>query len=215
MSSASVSLSLLLYLSVYLFSSLLSLSLCFTCLGYTVSPVILEAFVPYCLYIFCLKGSAIFLLSLLHSGLTWQFMWTYFQVTISAHCFHHDLYLSCDLSFNIHEFKQLQCATFAHDISARNPELWVFATHIFLIFLTSPSLTHFLSYTFLFISLCVFMCTMCVRPSSVFFFPWSCVGLWDRLPVMVLPCCFALFRVTATFLTCSFFSDSASWSEWS
>ncbi len=55
---------------------------------------------------------------------------------------------------------------------------------------TSIQYTHFLdlshiplSKTFpflhlsLYLSLCVFMCTMCVRPSRVFFH-WSCVALW-------------------------------------
>ncbi len=90
---------------------------------------------------------------------------------------------------------------------------------------TSIQYTHFLdlshiplSKTFpflhlsLYLSLCVFMCTMCVRPSRVFF-TGAVLLCGDRLPVMVLPCCFSLFRVTAIFLTCSFFSDSASWSE--
>lgn len=102
-------LSLSFCLSVHISSA--SLSLCFTCLGYTVSPVTLEAFVPCCLNV-CLKGSAVFLLSLLHSCLTCQkflqYVWTFCQVTISVHYFHCDLDLSCDISFDTHEFKQLR-----------------------------------------------------------------------------------------------------------
>lgn len=103
---------------------------------------------------------------------SFQFMWTYFQVIISV--FTMTFTFSCDFSFNIHEFKQLQYATFAH-ILAQYPEQLVFSTHIFLIFLTSPSLTHLLS---LYLSLCVFMCTMCVRPSRVFSLELCCsVGI--------------------------------------
>ncbi len=165
----------------YLFLSTLisSLTLFLFHLGHTVSHVTLEAFVLCYMYV-CLKGSTVFLLS----PTFWPYLSKVFSLCghISRLLFLFSLwplsFISCDLSFNIHEFKQLQCATFAHDISARYPEPRVFSTHIFLIFLTSPSLSHFLSYTFLFIYLSVYSCAQCVSDPAVFFFHWICVGLW-------------------------------------
>lgn len=94
-------------LFVYLFTSLLPLSL-------SVSPVLviqfhLSLWKP--LSLVAWTCSAVFLLSLQLSCLTCQkflqFVWTFCQVTISLHYFHCDLDLSCDISFDTHEFKQL------------------------------------------------------------------------------------------------------------
>lgn len=79
----------------YLFLSTLisSLTLFLFHLGHTVSHVTLEAFVLCYLYV-CLKGSTVFLLSLLHSGLTCQKFSVYVDIFPGYYfCFHYDLYL--------------------------------------------------------------------------------------------------------------------------
>lgn len=154
----------------------------------------------------------------LHSGLTRQKFSVYVDIFPSYYfCFHYELYLLFLMTFHVTSLNSKSYSNaFAHDISAWYLELRVFSTHIFLIFLTSPSLTHFFSYAFslyLSLSVCIHVHNMCQTQPCFFFSVELCWSVGIDCLSRCFPCCFALFRVTATFLTCSFFSDSASWSE--
>ncbi len=174
------------YLSLSIYSHLLSHSLSFSPWSYSFT---------------CHSGSLCSLLHvrlserlncippLLHSGLTCQKFSVYVDIFPGYYfCFHYDLYLLFLVIFHLTSMSSnsysapLLHMIFQHDILSHE-----YSVHTF-----SWSFSHPPLYTFpflhlsLYLSLCVFMCTMCVRPSRVFFH-WICVGCGDRLPVMVLP----------------------------
>ncbi len=139
---------------------------------------------------------------------SFQFMWTYFQVILFSLWPLPFLVIFHLTSMNSNSYNMPLCTYFSTISWATGIQY----THFLDLSHIPLSKTFPFLHLSLYLSLCVFMCTMCVRPSRVFF-TGAVLLCGDRLPVMVLPCCFSLFRVTAIFLTCSFFSDSASWSE--